>query len=179
MLACAQPAAAATYPAGFSQVTLASGLSGAVAVDWAPDGRMFVAERSGVVKVVDPDGTRRTLLDISDHVNNWGDRGLLGIAVDSHFEQYPYLYLYYTYDADPSQREADKTGRLTRVTVLPDDRVANPASPETVLLGTYPLQPCPGANRSPFPNVSAPNRSNDHGSNGEERTLSWYAEIPP
>src|SRR5207247_67288 len=110
MLACAQPAAAATYPAGFSQVTLASGLSGAVAVDWAPDGRMFVAERSGVVKVVDPDGTKRTLLDISDHVNNWGDRGLLGVAVDSHFAQYPYLYLYYTYDADPSRREADKTG---------------------------------------------------------------------
>jgi hypothetical protein len=39
--------------------------------------------------------------------------------------------------------------------------------------------PFPGSKLSPFPSVSATNRSNDHGSEGKARTSSWYAGRPP
>ncbi len=39
--------------------------------------------------------------------------------------------------------------------------------------------PDPGSKRSPLSNVSAPNRSKDHGADGEARTASWYKGSPP
>ena len=45
---------ATTLPTGFEQLVLATGLDTPTAVDWAPDGRMFVTEKAGVLKVVTP-----------------------------------------------------------------------------------------------------------------------------
>jgi glucose/arabinose dehydrogenase len=74
------------YPAGFDETALATGLTAPTMVDWAPDGRMFVAEKGGVLKVV-PAGsdTARTVVDLSDRVNSAWDRGLLGLALDADF----------------------------------------------------------------------------------------------
>ena len=112
-------------PDGFATVTLASGLWDPTAFAYAPDGRIFIAEKRGRVRVVRPGGsqTAGTVIDISGHVANAGDRGLLGIAVDVDFETNHWLYLLYTYDADPVNWEAEKTARLTRITVNPDDTV--------------------------------------------------------
>ncbi len=134
-------ATAATLPTGFEERTVVSGLTAPTAVAWAPDGRMFVAEKGGKVRVVTTAGAlvSKPVIDISDHVNTNGDRGLLGIAVDSSFGSNRYLYLLYTYDARASAADQPKSSRLTRVTVNTD----NSASAETVLLGTYPTQPCP------------------------------------
>jgi glucose/arabinose dehydrogenase/PKD repeat protein len=132
---------AATPPAGFEERTVVSGLTAPTAVAWAPDGRMFVAEKGGKVRVVTAAGTLQStaLIDVSDHVNSAGDRGLLGIAVDSSFASNRYLYLLYTYDAKASASDQPKSSRLTRVTV----NTNNTASGETILLGSYPTQPCP------------------------------------
>ena len=43
---------AATYPTGFEEQTIVTGLSRPTTVAWAPDGRMFVAEKDGALKVV-------------------------------------------------------------------------------------------------------------------------------
>src|SRR5690242_15251036 len=43
---------AATLPTGFDETTLASGLNLPVGIAWAPDGRLFITEKDGVVKVV-------------------------------------------------------------------------------------------------------------------------------
>jgi PKD repeat protein len=104
---------------------------------------MFVAERPGRVRVVNAAGQLQTapLIDITDHVNDYWDHGLLGMAVDASFASNHYLYLLYTYDANPLNYSGPKTSRLTRITVADD----NTASAETVLLGTSPLQPCPVA----------------------------------
>ena len=48
----------------------------------------------------------KPLIDISGHVHTGGDRGLLGIAVDSSFASNRYLYLLYTYDASPTHAMA-------------------------------------------------------------------------
>lgn len=150
LLAVAAPAAAVTLPAGFSDVSVATGLTGPTAVASAPDGRMFVAEKAGRVRVVDPDGrlVSAPLVDISDHVNGFADRGLLGIAVDSDFAVNRYLYLFYVHEANPLQPTAAKTSRVTRVEVKADNTVANPADPETLILGSASSAPCPAPSNS-------------------------------
>ena len=47
----ASQAGAATYPAGFEERTVASGLTGPVGAAWTPDGRMLVIEKAGVLKI--------------------------------------------------------------------------------------------------------------------------------
>src|SRR5215208_754691 len=91
-------AAAATLPNGFEERTIASGLSLPTSIAWAPDGRMFIAEKRGVVRVVNTNGTIGQLLDISAHVYGVADRGLLGIATDSDFANNHWLYLLYVYN---------------------------------------------------------------------------------
>lgn len=142
---CAAPAAPATQlPAGFDEITLADGLTAPTTVAWGPDGRLFIAEKAGVVKTVPPGGGPvRTLLDISDHVSDFADRGLLGLAVDAEFEQAPFLYLLYTHDQAPQDEVGPKTSRLTRVEIGADGTLVDPETPETVLLGAVSEAPCP------------------------------------
>jgi glucose/arabinose dehydrogenase len=136
------PARAATYPAGFEERTVATGLSAPTAIAFAPDGRIFVAEKKGRVRVVMPNGvlSPTPLLDISSHVFSVADRGLLGMAVDSDFANNHYLYLLYVYNpTPPPDSSGPRTSRLTRVTVNND----NTASAETVLVGSVGTPPCP------------------------------------
>lgn len=145
LLACLHgSAAAAVLPAGFETRTLASGLDAPVAMTWAPDGRLFVAEFAGRVRtVVGGELLPEPLIDISDHVNGAVDRGLVGIAVDSDFETNHYLYLLYVHEEGSTPRNGAKSARLTRVVVRPDNTVANPSDPETVILGRDAAEPCP------------------------------------
>ena len=142
----AAPAGAATYPAGFEERVVASGMTQPVAVDWAPDGQAFLAEKEGRVKVVPPGGGAATLLlDISAHVNSYSDRGLNGIAVDRDFATNGFVYLTYVYDRLPMNRDSMEpmASRVTRIRILPSGALANPSSPETVILGTSAGAACP------------------------------------
>src|SRR5690349_481751 len=61
---------------------------------FAPDGRLFVTERPGRVRIIDI--TRRTselALSIDD-VYAEGEAGLLGLALDPQFAQTRFVYLY-------------------------------------------------------------------------------------
>lgn len=150
LLAGAGAAQAATLPSFFEERTLASGLTVPVDVAWAPDGRMFIAEKAGRVRVVSASGTLQAapLIDISSHVNNSWDHGLLGIAVDSAFSTNHYLYLLYVYEPDAAHPDNPKVSRLTRVVVKADNTVQNPQAPETVLLGSVTTAPCPAASNT-------------------------------
>ena len=96
-----RPAAGATLPPGFSESIVWSGLTNPMAVRFAPDGRIFVAEKSGRIKVFDSlaDQTPTVVADLSGAVQNWWDRGLLGLAIDPAFPTRPYVYVLYTYDS--------------------------------------------------------------------------------
>ena len=128
-LGAAQTSAAAVLPSGFGETVLSSGETAPAAVDWAPDGRMFVAHRSGLVIVHETDGTSSTILDIEDEVNNYFDHGLLGLSVDRDFATNGYLYLLYVRELDPLNPDSSgpMASRLTRLTVKPDSTLANPA----------------------------------------------------
>jgi glucose/arabinose dehydrogenase len=86
---------------GFQQTVAFSGLTEPTAVRFAPDGRVFVAEKSGLIKVFDglTDTTPTTFADLRTKVHNFWDRGLLGLALDPDFPAKPFVYALYTYDA--------------------------------------------------------------------------------
>ena len=92
---------AQTLPVGFQDVTVFSGLTQPTSVSFSPDGRVFVAEKSGLVKIFNSltDPTPDIFVDLRTKVHNFWDRGLLGMALDPGFPTRPYVYLLYTYDA--------------------------------------------------------------------------------
>jgi PKD repeat protein len=93
-------AQAATLPAGFQETIAFSGLTNPTVVRFSPDGRIFVAEKRGVIKVFDSltDTTPTVFADLNVNVYNFWDRGLLGMALAPNFPADPYVYVLYTYD---------------------------------------------------------------------------------
>ena len=100
-LASPATAPAATYPPGFSEQTVFSGLTNPTAIRFSSDGRVFVAEKSGLIKVFDSlaDVQPDVFADLRTQVHNFWDRGLLGLALDPNFPANPYVYVLYTHDA--------------------------------------------------------------------------------
>ena len=74
------PARAGSTPAGFTDSVAMTGLSNPTAVRFSSDGRVFVAEKSGLIKVFDSlsDPTPTVFADLRTNVYNFWDRGLLG-----------------------------------------------------------------------------------------------------
>jgi glucose/arabinose dehydrogenase len=96
----APPSSADTVPSGFQESTVFSGLTQPTVVRFAADGRVFVAEKRGVIKVFDSltDTTPDVFADLNAHDSNFWDRGLLGKALDPNFPTNPYIYVLYSYD---------------------------------------------------------------------------------
>jgi glucose/arabinose dehydrogenase len=95
---------AAAAPAGFQESVVWSGLTNPTAIRFAADGRVFVAEKSGAIKVFDnlADTTPTVFSDLIPKVHNFWDRGLLGLALDPSLTggtgSGAYLYVLYAYD---------------------------------------------------------------------------------
>ncbi|MGH8977496.1 MAG: PQQ-dependent sugar dehydrogenase [Acidimicrobiia bacterium] len=143
--------------ARFENRIIYSGLKNPTAVAFAPDGRVFVTEQSGLVKLFDglTDATPTIFADLRTQVYNFWDRGLLGLAVDPQFPARPYVYVSYAYDAaiggvaprwgqpgvsadgcpNPPGAQIDGcvvSGRLSRLTATGDVATA-----ETVLINDW------------------------------------------
>ncbi len=91
-----------TAAPGFQDVTLAQvGLETPTVLQFASDGRIFVAEKSGRIKVYDSlaDTTPTVVVDLRINVHNFWDRGMLGMALHPNFPTVPYVYVLYTFDA--------------------------------------------------------------------------------
>ncbi len=87
-----------------------TGLVNPTSIEFAADGRAFVAEKRGIVKAYDSinDSTPTQVVDIRTDVMDFWDRGLLGMVLDPKFlaqgqAARPYIYLYYVYNAPPGQ----------------------------------------------------------------------------
>ena len=121
-------------PPGFRVEGITGNLEWPTTFTFAPDGRVFIAEKAGRVKIW-KDGVlyARPLIDIRDEVNNFVDRGLIGMALDPNFAQNGWLYLAYAWDAPGEAKDADgpRRGRVVRYTVEGD--VARPESAHVVL----------------------------------------------
>src|SRR5215831_7548508 len=95
------PAGASTLPGGFRDSVVLSGLTNPTVLQFAPDGRIFVGQKNGVIKVFQSltDTSPVTVADLSGEVDDYWDRGLLGLALPPDFPASPYVYVLYTYDA--------------------------------------------------------------------------------
>jgi glucose/arabinose dehydrogenase len=130
----ASSASAVTLPSGFAEKTVFSGLTQPTAVRFASDGRVFVAEKSGLIKEFDnlADTTPRVYADLRPKVHDYWDRGLLSIALDPSFPTRSLIYALYAHDApigenaptygdvcaDPTRGGCKISGRLSKI--LPD-----------------------------------------------------------
>ena len=94
---------AQTAAPGYADSVQFAGLAGPTALAFAPDGRVFVAEKRGMVQVFDSlaSPTPHRFADLRTSVHNFWDRGLLGLALPPDFPATPYVYVLYTYDAPP------------------------------------------------------------------------------
>ncbi|MFO0701018.1 MAG: PQQ-dependent sugar dehydrogenase [Nitrospira sp.] len=104
--------AAAVLPPGFSESVVFSGLTEPTVVRFSPDGRVFVAEKSGLIKVFSnlSDTTPTVFHDLRTNVHNYWDRGLLGLALHPNFPIVPEVYVLYTYDKDPNIAQFPRWG---------------------------------------------------------------------
>ena len=82
---------------GFRESVIFSGLQDPTAFQFAADGRVFVAEKSGLILIFDnlTDGTPSVFADIRTAVDSSGNSGLLGLALDPGFPVVPYVYVFY------------------------------------------------------------------------------------
>ena len=102
----------ATLPAGFSESIVVSGLTKPTAVRFSPDGRVFVSEKSGLIKVfANLSATTPSVFhDLRTNVHNFWDRGLMGLELHPNFPTVPSVYVLYTYDKDPNNPQVPRWG---------------------------------------------------------------------
>ena len=103
-LAClpaATTASATPVQPNFVESVVFSGLTNPTAIRFASDGRIFVAEKGGLIKEFDSlgDTTPTVVADLRTEVDDYWDRGLLSIALDPSFPTSSFLYALYTFDA--------------------------------------------------------------------------------
>ena len=79
---------------------------------FAPDGRIFVAEKAGRIQVFDDfgDPTPTLYADLSRQVHDFWDRGLLGMELDPGFRPGGRMYVLYAYDKDPNSAAFPRWG---------------------------------------------------------------------
>ncbi len=82
-------------PPGFNSVPVASGISNPTAMEFAPDGRLFVCQQSGQLRVIS-NGSLLPTPFVNLTVNSSGERGLLGVTFDPNFANNQFVYIYYT-----------------------------------------------------------------------------------
>ncbi len=87
LVAVQRTADASTLPSGFRDTVVLSGMNNPTVMQFAPDGRIFVGQKNGVIKVFQSltDTAPVTFADLSTEVDDYWDRGLLGLALDPAF----------------------------------------------------------------------------------------------
>lgn len=116
-------------PEGFSEVLVVDGLSNPTSMVVTPDGRIFVTEQGGAIRVIED----YQLLDaplLNLNVRAIAESGLVGMTLDPNFAENDYLYVYYTTAEEPVRN------RLSRF-IVQGNRAA--AGSELVLMEFDPL----------------------------------------
>jgi uncharacterized repeat protein (TIGR03806 family) len=115
---------AIVLPTGFQVEIIGTGLSNPTAMDIAPDGRIFVAEQTGRVRVVKNDALLAAPF-VQLTVDSANERGLIGLTLDPAFATNGFVYVFYT------TAQGGTHNRVSRFTAAGD--VAVPGS-ERVLV---------------------------------------------
>ena len=155
----------ANPPENFARRVVATGFDDPWEVTWGPDDFLWITERTGkrVVRVDPADGSRHVAVTIDEVQQKLGQDGLLGLALDPDLLRGSnYVYVMYTYDADPGPGE-ERRAKIRRYTY-------DPATEQLVdaldILTGIPHGPDHGASRLVFgPDGKLYASRGDHGSN--------------
>ena len=117
---------------GFALDTVQNGLELPTSAGTTTDGAVLVAEKSGVVKIIEPTeggwAVPRPVLDLSAAVLDQGDAGLTGLAVDPGFADNGQVYVALVRDDGSDELRSQQVLRFTW-----DGEVLDPASRHVVL----------------------------------------------
>lgn len=113
-------------PEGYEVATISTGLTGATALEVAGDGRVFVCEQTGALRVVKNDVLLPAPFVTLSVDSSW-ERGLIGVTVDPGFPEAPYVYVCYV------ARQPYPHHRVSRFTAVGD--VAAAGSEQILLEG--------------------------------------------
>jgi glucose/arabinose dehydrogenase len=131
---------AINLPYGFISEIVVEGMNLPTSFALAPDGRIFVAEKAGRVRVIKDGQLLETpFVDLSGEVNDSADRGLMGIAVHPKWPAAPYVYVAYVYDppeASGKNPSGARVSRVLRLTASADNLDVEQPGSGVVLLGT-------------------------------------------
>src|SRR5262249_12558088 len=137
LLAASSAQATVTWYGGVDEEVLVGALDQPTAFTFSPDGRIFVAEKPGRVRVISASGQLLAAPFATVSVNTSGDRGLIGLSLDPNFPTTPYVYLAYTTDIIPPN-PANSDSRIHRITrMTANGNVAVPGS-EVILIDNIP-----------------------------------------
>src|SRR3989441_9171382 len=106
----------------FVDSKFSGGLNGPTAMEFAPDGRLFVTEKGGALKVI-KNGVLLPTPFLSVSVDTRGERGLESVTFDPNFVTNGYVYVYYTTSDLPNHN------RVSRFT-------ADPVNPDIAIVGS-------------------------------------------
>jgi PQQ-dependent dehydrogenase (s-GDH family) len=152
-------------PEQFTTRVVATGFEDPYEVTYGPDGYLWITERVGkrVVRVNPADGSRKLAVRIDEVYQKLAQEGLLGLALDPQLlHGRNYVYVMYTYDADPGPGE-ERRAKIRRYTYDPvTEQLKDPLD---VLTG-LPHGPDHGASRLVYgPDGKLYASRGDHGSN--------------
>lgn len=90
-----------SLPPDFFHTQVVGSLTRGTAMAFAPDGRLFVAQQDGALRVIDASGALLPTPFLTVSVNASGERGLLGVTFDPDFATNNFVYIYYTRSTAP------------------------------------------------------------------------------
>lgn len=112
--------ALAAVPSGFTDTLFAAGFGDRlIAMQFSPDGRLFVSEKGGKVRIV-KNGTLLPTPYVTIAVNTSEERGLYGVEFDPNYVTNRFVYIYYT---NTSQK--NRISRFTTDPTNPDIALPN------------------------------------------------------
>jgi glucose/arabinose dehydrogenase len=133
-----------SFSQSISVNTFVSGFTNPIDIKHCGDDRLFVAERGGIIRVVNPDGTLRPtpFLDISTKISSTsGEEGFLGFCYSPDYLSSGKFYVSYT-----ATIASQLTSVIEEYRVSADPNVADPATNLTVLTVSQPASNHNGGN---------------------------------
>ena len=98
-------AIALSLPSSFTETQVATGLVKPTVMAFAPDGRIFVNEKAGTVRIIKNGALLPTpFLSLTANVNVNGENGLMGITLDPAFATNHFVYVSYMSVTGPHLR---------------------------------------------------------------------------
>src|SRR5436190_4886782 len=109
----------ATIAAPFADQQVITGLVNPTTMDFAPDGRLFVSQQGGALRVI-KNGSLLATPFMTLTVDSNGERGLLGVTFDPNFSSNRFIYVYYTVPAPAGGSAHNRVSRFTADAANPD-----------------------------------------------------------